>query len=222
MKIARLAGMIFGVVLALSLVTVAAASAADPEFKGSTKQTFKTTSGTGTLESSAGTKIVCTKDGSVGEVQGASKVGKVVVTFTGCNGEEGGSKCTAQSAGAKTGEIITKTLDGELGLVAKTEAASGVGLLLLPESGKEFVSPEGSCLTKAPVEGSIAGEASPIGVLSTTGKLSYTGSAGSQGIKEITVLGSVVKPKLSAFLGIVAASEDTSEEITYAGKIEVA
>lgn len=220
MKLSRLVGLILGVMLVLNLVAVAVASAADPEFKGSTKQTFKTTSGTGALESSAN-KIICSSDSSVGEVQGASKVGKVVVKFVGCTGEEGGKTCTAKSSGAKTGEIVTRTLDGELGLVAKAEAASGVGLLLLPEASKVFVEPEGPCLTTAAVEGSIAGEASPIGVSSTAGKLVYVGSKGSQSIKKITVLGANVEPKLSAFFGIVNASETTTETITYNGAIEV-
>jgi hypothetical protein len=220
MKLSRLFGLALGVALAASLLAAATASAADPEFRGTFPILFLALSFIFILDSSTN-RIECLHDHVHGEILGASKVGKVVVAFVGCTGEEGGTTCTAKSKGAKTGEIITKTLDGELGLVAKAEAASGVGLLLLPEATKVFVEPEGPCLTTAPVEGSIAGEASPIGVSSKTGKVVYTGSKGSQSIKKITVLGSSVEPKLSAFFGLVAASETTTESVEYVTAVEV-
>jgi hypothetical protein len=57
-------------------------------------------------------------------------------------------------------------------------------------------------------------------VLSTTSKLIFSGSAGSEKIKAIEVLGLAVKPKLDAF-GLVAASEATSEELTFQEVVEV-
>jgi len=38
------------------------------------------------------------------------------------------------------------TLDGDLGTVATSEAASGVGLLLLPTAGTTFFTIKGTCL----------------------------------------------------------------------------
>lgn len=223
MKLARLCGLIIGLVLAVNLVAVAVASAAsDPEFKDSVKQTFKTSSGTSTL-ASALQSVTCSSDSGSGEVQGVSKVGNVVVTFSNCVAKEGEkAACTAKTDGGSTGIITTRTLDGELGLVAKAEAASGVGLLLLPETTKVFALISATCLEPAlfAVEGQIAGEATPIGVLSTTGQLILTGAVGNQSIKKITVLGTSIAPKLTAFSAL-QVSESTTESITYNGPIEI-
>jgi hypothetical protein len=109
MKLSRLVGLIVGVILALNLVAAAAASAADPEFTGNVAgNTFKTTSGLSILESTAEQKVDCTSDSSKGEVTGASKVGKVVVTFSNCVAKEGSkAACTAKSQGGATGVITT-------------------------------------------------------------------------------------------------------------------
>jgi hypothetical protein len=222
MKLARLAGLIFAAILAMNLVAVAVASAADPEFLDSIKQTFKILSGTTKL---AGTEqsVTCSKDEGSGKVLGAATVSNVTVLFTGCVAKEGEKEaCTAKTDGGISGDIITNTLDGELGLVTKTEAASGVGLLLLPEAGKVFVKISAVCTSPElfAVEGSLAGQADNIGVLSRTGLLLFGGSPGVQSIKEIGILGTTVKPKLSSF-GVAPVSEIGTETIDYSGLIEI-
>lgn len=220
MKLGRLVGVIFAAVLAISLCAASLASAAAPEFSSTAKLT--TTGGTGVL-ATATESVTCTANSSAGEITGVHKVGKVVVTFTGCTGKVGsGTACSVKSNGSSAGSVVTKTLSGELGSVTSTEAASGVGLLLLPETTKAFVNLEGTCLEpeSSTVEGNIAGEASPIKTSSTTGKLIFTGAAGVQSIKSIGILGTTVKPKLTAF-GAIAASENTSDAITFSKAIEV-
>jgi hypothetical protein len=220
MKISRLIGAILAAVFAVGLVMAAAASAAAPEFSPGSG-TLSTTSNAGTLEASLGEeKIYCTGDKSVGTITGVHTVGSVVVTFTGCKGKKGKEECEAHSTG-KTNEIVTNTLKGELGTVATSEAASGVALLLEPASGTAFVTTEGSCLTTAAVSGKIAGEATPIKSKSTTGKLIFVGSAGAQKITKVNVLSAEVEPKLTAFAGLVSASEATSEEVKFSQVIEV-
>jgi hypothetical protein len=223
MRRSRLVGLIFAAIMAMYLVAAVTASA-EPEFNPGTAQSFTGTSGSGTLGDSLSETITCTKDSTKGEITGPRTVGNVVVTFTGCSGKKGsgGTPCTVKSVGGGTGEIVTKTLKGELGLVATSEAASGVGLLLEPSASAVFVEIESApCATGASVEGKVAGEATPIkGPSSKTGKLIFSGSAGVQKIKTITVLGKAEKPKLTAF-GLVAASEETSEEITYTNAITV-
>jgi hypothetical protein len=169
----------------------------------------------GTLEASTGETITCTADASAGKINGPSTVGNLAVTFTGCIGKSGSSECAAKSPGAKEGTIVTNTLKGEFGEVKASEATTLTGLLLEPASGTEFVTIEGSCLVTAAVSGSLAGEVSPVGVLSSTGKLVFSGSKGTQKIKEITVLTKVDKPALTAFGGLVSASEATSEALTF-------
>jgi hypothetical protein len=181
---------------------------------------YSAKSSASTLEAATGETVSCTQDASSGEVTGPLTVGDVTVTFTGCKGKSGSTTCTANSPSAKEGQVVTSTLKGELGAVEASEASSLVGLLLEPASGHSIVTIEGSCLVTAAVEGSLAGEDAPLGVLSTTSKLIFSGSAGSEKIKAIEVLGLAVKPKLDAF-GLVAASEATSEELTFQEVVEV-
>jgi hypothetical protein len=209
----------FAAVLAMGVVAVSAAQA-EPEFKPSTKQTVTGVSGSGTLETSSGDKITCTTNKSTGEVSGTSTVSKVVVTYTGCKGKEGsGSECAVNSKTPKGGteEIIIDTTKGTLGLVAKTEATSGVGILFKPESGSEFVDIEGSCLISAPVDGDLAGEVTPAanGKSSKTGKIVFVGSAGKQTITKITVNGKSESPELDAFSGLVKSSLNDTENTTF-------
>jgi hypothetical protein len=208
-------------VFAINVIAVASASASSPEFKPGTAQLFTTSSGEGTLENSLGAeKVYCSSDTSHGEVTGSHTVGNVVVTFHNCTGKASSGTCTAKSSGGTPGTITTGTLKGELGTVKTSEAASGVGLLLAPVTGS-FVTLEGSCLTTAAVSGSIAGEVTPLNTLSTTGKLIYAGSSGTQTIQSITVLGKVEKPALTAFAGLVSASEATNEAVLFTSAVEV-
>jgi hypothetical protein len=222
MKLSRLVGLIFAAVLAIGLMTAAAASAAAPEFNPGTLNTFTGTSGAGTLESSAAENVTCTSDTTTGEITGVKTVGSVMVSFSGCSSTEKGG-CSVDSAGAGSGKVLTSTLDGELGTVKTTEAKSGVGLLLLPTTGTTFVELLGSCLALSPakVTGQVAGEANTIKTSSTGGTLTFIGSKGTQSIKEINVLGTIVKPALKAFSGLVNASETTTETLTYSKAVEV-
>ena len=222
MKLSRLVGLIVMAVLALNLMAVAVASASAPEFSPGTAQSFTGESGTGALETTSTSAITCTSDKNTGSVTGVKTVGSVLVTFTGCSSKEGAG-CAVKSKGSGSeGVIITKTLSGELGSVKTTEAASGVGLLLTPATGTEFVDLEGTCLllSPSPVDGSVAGEATPTNVSSKDGKLIFIGSKGVQKIKAINVLGAEKKPKLEA-LGLIESSETTTELVLYTNAITV-
>jgi hypothetical protein len=192
----------------------------EPQF-GTSKDRFTTKTSLALLETASTSPVDCASSVSTGEVTGAKSVGSLVVIFSGCHSNEGAG-CSVKGGGGGTGNIITNTLDGELGTVSAKEAASEVGLLLLPTSGKTFVTLEGSCLISSPsaVEGSVAGEVTPLYEESKTGKLIFTGTKGKQDIKDINILGKVVEPALKA-LGLLASSEDTSGEVTYESAIEV-
>src|SRR5271167_4747729 len=131
-------------VLAVSAVGVSAAAAATlPEFKPvPTKKKFTGTGGKTTMLYGGGSwpRITCTASSTAGEIAGAKTVGAVTLTFTGCKVEVtgGGDYCVTSSIGAKNaGEMVIASLVGELGTVATTEAASGVGMLLKPEKGEK-------------------------------------------------------------------------------------
>jgi hypothetical protein len=182
---------------------------------------FTGTSGASTLETSATKAVTCESSATTGELVGGTKVGSVIISFSGCHTTEGGG-CTVKGGGAGTGKIVSNTLDGELGSVKASEATSGVGLLLLPTSGTEFTKIEGSCLLleKTPVVGTVAGEVTPINEFATESKLIFVGSKGKQGIKSIAVLGTVLKPALKA-LGLVEASETASGSLVFEEAVTV-
>jgi hypothetical protein len=183
--------------------------------------TFTATSGANELETGSTQPIACQSDVATGEVTGEETVGSVMVTFSGCHSTEAGG-CTVKGGGAGTGKILSNVLDGELGSVKRSEATSEVGLLLLPTTGTEFTKIEGTCLLseKTPVDGTVAGEVTPINASSTEGKLIFAGSKGKQEIKAISVLGTTLKPVLKA-LGLLESSEASVESLTFAEAIEV-
>jgi hypothetical protein len=65
-----------------------------------------------TLETVAGTKVVCSGETSTGEYTGDKSIGNVVVTFTGCSGFE----TACESEGAAPGTVVTHVLEGVLGV----------------------------------------------------------------------------------------------------------
>jgi hypothetical protein len=211
MRHARLATLIFVAAIAAGLIATGMASAAAPEFLPGTPQAFTGDGSTSKLETETGTKVECLSSVSHGEITGAKTVGSLVVVFHNCHSGEGSSGCSLKSEGGPNASLITiKTMDGELGSVKKAEALSGVGILVLPTTGTVFVTLEGSCLplSPSPVDGAIVGEVTAVnGTASADGKLIFqgSGSAGSQLIKAINILGTVKKPALKA-LGLLEAN----------------
>lgn len=191
MERTKAAALAITAIVAASAVT-AATALAFPEFKPSTKQRFKSP---GATFSTTGESLTCASDSNVGEITGATSIGQVVLTFKGCTGKSGSSECSVNSTGASTGEIVTKTIKGELGEVAKSEAESGTGVLLEPETNKEFATIEGSCITTTAVSGTVAGEAPQTGRTSKFGYLAFEKNR----IKTITLKSGSKKPKLEAF-----------------------
>ena len=221
MKIARLAGLMLVAVMALGLVVTSVAAAA-PEFNPSSGVKILGTSGIGKLVANNGTETVtCEKDTSSGEVTSATLAGNILVHFLGCHAVSSTGECTVKSEGAPAENlIITTTLHGLLGLVlgGGTSSASDVGLLLLPGSGKRFVTLEGTCLATDPIQvtGLVAGLIEPVGKSAKTAKLVLATSSGKQAITDIDVSGgSLVAPKLTA--GTTAATEETTELLNFDG-----
>jgi hypothetical protein len=208
---------------AMSAVTASAASAAAPEFKPvPTKKKFTSTSGSVTW-AYATEVIVCSKSTIAGEIVSASTLGKAVMTYTGCKRETPSGTCSLKSIGAKEGEIVTGLVKGELGTVSTKEAASGVGLLLKPETGSGFATLAESppCeLGETVLEGSMAPEVATVGKKQTTNKLVFGVKSGKQDIKEITVGSKLIKPKLSAW-GVAAITTEATDELTFEEALEV-
>jgi hypothetical protein len=117
---------------------------------------FKTklTSGSVTLESAVKTsKVTCTGETGDGEYSGLKTVSGITLTLTGC--ERSTEKCS--STGAATGEIVTKSLEGVLGVekLGTTSASDKIGLDLFPVGAAGPVM-EFSCgVTAVVVQGSV-------------------------------------------------------------------
>ena len=226
MKPSRLAGLTILAALAVTLAAAAGAQAAAPEFHPGTLTLFKGGSSTGKLISRSLPALECTSDSVHGFITGPKTIGSVIVTFHGCEFDEKGG-CVIHSEGLPEqpeggGLIVTHLLKGELGSAKTSEAASGVGLLLEPATGTEFVTLEGECLeiSPSPINGSLVGEVTPVNSTSKDGKLIFIGAKGVQKIKAINVLGTGKLPNLELF-GLLESSETTTELALYTEAIVV-
>ncbi len=205
--------------LAFSAVAVASASAATPEFKLSTKQAFTGTSGAVKWEDDE-IALTCTKETSKGEVTGATTLGNVVLTFTGCGGEAHGVKCKIKSTGAKTeGEIVTSALTGYLGEVNKTEAASGVGLMLEASAAPHRLATFEGCNMNAEMDGGVAAEVTPTKTAGKTLQLAFIGAKGANDIKSIEVAEVGKHPSLK--MNLTGWSLDLTETLSFEKTLEV-
>jgi hypothetical protein len=185
-----------------------------------TGTSVKALTGRGLL-SSGSDKLQCQAGSGAGKITSMDSIGKLVVTFTGCEAETPQSgKCTVKSSSGGTGEIVTRTLKGLLGTVKSTLAESEVGLLFEPESEKTvYVVQSAKCLPETTLAGSVASEALPISVEEGSADLAFHVTSGKQQIKEITVLSGVAKPKLE--FGGVEASEEMPTELDFESDVEL-
>ena len=227
MKIARLSGLMMIAILAVSLMAASAAFA-EPLFTPVSGQTLTATSGTVTFVANAGLNTVeCAKSVTLGgKVDSPTLVGGIVVHFLECTAKESPNKeCSAKSKGAPAGNLILwETLHGVLGLILpKLTGHTGVGLLLLPASGKTFVTLSTPCTSPATsaVSGNVVGEAEPVGHSQTTGKLRFgSGSNGSASVKDFELsTGGTLKPKLEAYTS--EAGEVVESSVTFGTPTEV-
>jgi hypothetical protein len=85
---------------------------------------FTTSAGETKLQTVSKAKVTCASESGSGKYSGPKKVTGVSMAFTGCVGP-GAAKCT--TAGAGEGELVTKPLEGELGVISEGFA-----------NGKEF------------------------------------------------------------------------------------
>jgi len=163
MKIARLSGLLLGLVFAMSLMAASAASAAPPSFtSGSIGATNKANILAVTLKAGTGATalvLFCAKGSSQGEIASVHLVGPFVIHFLECKSSinAGGEYCAPVNSTGKPGEglILTKTLHALLGLALPSQLPA---LLFLPTSGITFVELEANaCTPTTKITGSIAG-----------------------------------------------------------------
>jgi hypothetical protein len=102
---------------------------------------FSTASKAGSIltltETVGGTKIICHSQSGTGEYTSANGTAHVALKFTGC--ESSGGK--AESAGQPEGVVLSKPLNGSLGIIKKgaTAKQNKVGLDLVAEEGGALI-----------------------------------------------------------------------------------
>lgn len=115
-----------------------------PSYRRVLKPGFTTrlTSGSVTLQTAKGAKLTCAGETSGGSYTGDKTVGGVVLKLTGC--ALAGEKCS--SAGALAGEIVSRSLEGALGVdqLGASESKNKLGLDLFGTGGGGSVA-EFSC-----------------------------------------------------------------------------
>jgi hypothetical protein len=197
-----------------------AAGTAKAKFNGLSTSKKVTIIGVGSELKTSSVKVVCSSSLGEGEA-GTETVGKMSIVFNSCIGSKGTEECTVKSIGAKSeGEVVTKTLKGELGNVASAEAPSEVGLLVEAETAKKITELTAKCLgSPTALEGKLAGEVSPADALTSIVEVEFAGTSTKPAIKAITVKAGNVKPKLE--LGGQEALEQTYLEMEFAGEVEV-
>lgn len=141
---------------------------------------FRTThtTGTVTLTTVTGARVVCLGENGTGEYRGADEVANVRLRLTGC--KHSTTACT--SPGSGEGELVTSALLGVLGVEALAEEPRGnrIGLDLFPTLGMTRPFLEFSCgSTAVVVRGSLIAPVVSDG-MRLQGPLTYTQHAGRQ------------------------------------------
>ena len=197
------------------------------EVTAGSKIPFTDKSGVEELRSAKHETITCTKDTSTGEITGPKTVGNVKVTYTGCTQGTSKIKCKSipnpekksEGTEGKEEEIITNTVEGELGTVSE---GTKVGEALKPVTGDvRFVTIKCGTLNVS-VTGSVIGEVTPINKLQTTGDIVFAANAANTNQKYTeyeNAKGEKISDHLTAFTE--NAWLVSADEITFSEAIEV-
>jgi alpha-tubulin suppressor-like RCC1 family protein len=149
-------------------------------YGGVAKRGFTTAAGETKLENVAGTKIVCNAETGEGEYQGRKAVTAIVLRFQGCQG--GGAEC--KTAGAAAGEIVTRPLEGVLGI--ETASIEGpindkIALDVFPVGREGHLAETERCglLGHVSVRGAVLGRVTS-NTMALSPKLKYKAASGKQ------------------------------------------
>ena len=191
-----------------------------PEFKPAIGQSI--TGSTGTVKFSLyGGTITCSKGATIGGATGASTASKIVITLTGCKGKtSGGTECEERTSGAKSEEMVSQPLKGQLGIVTTNEASSGVGLYVEAEaepSNATWFQDAEVCIPDPKIYGTAAAEVVTIGKKQLTNELVFAPGK----IKKLTLAsGKTAEPELLGWNFSLATIEAT-DNLTFGEATEV-
>lgn len=206
----RVAGLAMLAMLALVAMSSTSASAfTQPEFTleeliaTSDNASSKLVDGSGTL--------TCTTTKSTHNASISSDLYEVTgiqIKYEGCSGSIGTTPCTSGKS------ITTEPLTGTLGTTS--DSTTGIGLLLLPTTGKIFTVVECTKEASLEVRGDIAAEVSPTDKSGPTGTLTFTPSGSVDKITEIETSSGLHK-KLALTVGGTNSSLEATDTESFSG-----
>ena len=175
--------------------------------------TVKLKEGAVTFETPKGTKVICKGADGTGQYAAGSKVA-AALSFTGCEGP--GGQCV--SSGASAGEVVTNTLEGDLGVekLGLTATSDKIGLDLF-STGNAAPIMEFTCgVTSVVVRGSVIAKVTAYKMLSS-GTVILSASKGKQKPEKFVnepkdVLEASVNGGTYEQLGLTAKLTQTNEE----------
>jgi hypothetical protein len=166
-------------------------------FEPDTSAKFTSTSTKATVLKSGSNEIKCGKSEGSGSITGETTA-SLTLKFKECSGSVSGKKCPS--------EISTVALSGVLGGVLSEESSTETAIQL---SGSKAVFMEPTCESSTfKVEGSVAGEVSPVKIRGKEGKFVFSPSGSGEKITKIAVGGEEKHPELK-LLGTKASFEST-------------
>jgi hypothetical protein len=201
MKIARLSISIIVVALALTLVSAGPAAASARFRAQDVGKHFVGLSGTFVFQATTGLiqRLQCANSSSLGIIASTELIGTLSIVFQNCRQGNGKEECEVNSEGEKGGSIAFRSLHAVLGLFLP-RSGSGVGLLVLPGSGNILLRLSGNKCSEEEggetVEGSFAGEVTPVGVVGTLTSVTFALSNANPKILDIDVTGGLRRPEL--------------------------
>jgi hypothetical protein len=220
MKLSRHIGAVLSALLAILAVALPSNAVAFPEFKPVPPRNRTIGASGPGIFTMNNRRVACLGDSVVETIAGPMRGSTITIRLKNCKRIKGAEECEAKSVGASKEEVVTLTLKGELGTVKTSEAASGVGFLLEPETGKRIVTIEKNfCGSEELITGSVAGEVLPIGSKQLTSKLNFALTSAEQKIKVIAVLAGLKEPLLVA--GSEPAALETLEDLEFEEALEV-
>ena len=184
---------------------------------GAVKNKFKTTGGTGKLETLNGTTVTCVTEESGGEFNSPKTVSGVVVKFTGC--KSAGITCNTE--GAKESEIVTNQLEGKIGFekreLVATKSKVALDLLPIAADGGLYVTFNCGISLHITVGGSVLVPLKPTNKMLSTLTLKYSATKGHQKPEHFEgepddVLVTEINGKKPEQSGITISSTQTAEE----------
>jgi len=216
-------GLLLAVALATAGIAAASASAALPEMEYTLPNVFTFSSGETTLETGGSAAVRCGSATGSGEM-GNQKEITSYLKLKECTTKLAGFAVKCSSAGAATGEIVTKTMATRLVYLSKTNHEAG---FVFDYLGKNATIATFKCVSvELTARGELVSKVTPVNTLTRTFTVGLKGAKGAQ---EYTHYEGSAGEKLTAspFEEVIAGTAESADAnatglaITFAGGVVI-